>query len=78
MTTAQEIKNLDKSKIYSIKQQAGKLATLTAAKYYYCNIYKCYIVVTRAGILQFFGSAQRAQIYGKKNKHFKEFKSRKH
>ncbi len=73
--TEQEIKNLDTKKIFSIRRKVGKLASLTVAKYFKCSLYNNYVIVTREGILNFFGDAQKAQIYGKKGKDYKEFKT---
>ena len=76
MYTATEIKALNTSKIYSITQKVGLLATATMAKLYIHTIgKKMYYVVTRKGILNYTGDAQRAVIYGKKNIDFKEFKT---
>ena len=77
MITIEHIKNLDPSKIYSIREQVGNLATLTKAKYYK-SLFSgkaIYYVATREGILKFMGCAQKACIYGVKNKHYKEFKT---
>jgi len=75
MVTVKQLKNLDSKKIYSLKKQIGKLAQLTEAKYYKCNIYNSFIIITRTGILNYFGEAQKAQIYGKKGIDYKEYKT---
>ncbi len=76
MYTASEIKNLDTKKIYSITQRVGVLATSTILKLYIHTLgEKKYFVVTRTGILNYLGDAQRAVIYGKKGIDYKEFKT---
>jgi hypothetical protein len=76
--TEKEIKSLDDKKIYSITQKVGLLASATMAKLYIHTIgVKKYYVVTRKGILNFLGDAQKAVIYGKKNSDYKEFKTAK-
>jgi len=76
MYTATEIKNLDTKKIYSITQKVGLLATATILKLYIHTLGgKKYYVVTRKGILNYLGDAQRAVIYGRKNIDYKEFKT---
>ena len=76
MYTAEQIKNLDPSKIYSITERVGILATYTKVKLYIHTLgQKKYFVVTRTGILNYTGDAQRAVIYGKKNQDYKEFKT---
>ena len=75
MVTVQQLKNLDTKFIYSIKKRVGMLAELTEAKYFKSSFSNTYVIATRAGILQFMGCAQKAQIYGKKNVHYKEYKT---
>jgi hypothetical protein len=76
MYTAEQIKKLDPSKIYSITEKVGILANSTKLKIYIHTLgQKKYFVVTRKGILKYLGDAQRAVIYGDKNKDFKEFKT---
>ena len=76
MYTSEKIKNLDTSKIYSITQKIGLLASVTTAKIYIHTIgKKTFFVITRKGILNYYGDAQKAVIYGKKNIDFKEFKT---
>jgi hypothetical protein len=76
MYTAEHVKNLDPSKIHSIDQKVGLLSRLTLAKIYIHTIGpKKYYIVTRAGILNFYGCAQRAVIYGVKNQDFREYKA---
>jgi hypothetical protein len=77
MYTTEEIKNLNPKKIYSITQKVGLLGSATLLKIYIDDFQKnrFYNVVTRNGILNYFGNAQKAVIYGKKNIDFKTFKT---
>jgi hypothetical protein len=76
MYTAEQIKKLDTSKIYSITERVGILATSTKLKLYIHTLgQKRYFVITRKGILNYLGDAQRAVIYGKKGTDYKEFKT---
>ena len=75
MVTVKELKNLDTKYIYSIKKRVGLLAELTEAKYFKSSFSNTYVIATREGILNYFGDAQKAQIYGTKGKHYKEYKT---
>lgn len=76
MYTEQEIKNLDTSKIYSICERVGAFATSTKLKLFIHTLgEKKYFVVTREGVLNYLGDAQRAVIYGKRGVDYKEFKT---
>ena len=76
--TVAEIKSIGQSKIRRINKRVGKLATSMQFAIMKHTNYKdeeIIIVVNRDGLLKYWGDAQQAAIYGKKNTHYKEFKT---
>ena len=71
----QEIKNLGTSKIRTVSQRVGKLAS--SMQFKIMKDHGSVIVVTRKGLLKYMGNAQLAHMCGTKNKDFRTFKTAK-
>lgn len=78
--TLQEIKSLSETKILSVTEKVGLLGKATKLKLMkMSDVYgkEYFNVVTRQGITNFMGDAQRAVVYGKKGIDYMEMKTAK-
>ena len=71
--TTQEIKEMPSSKIRTISDKVGQFGSF--AKFKVMKESVGIVVITREGIVQYLGNAQYAFFSGKKNIHYRIFKT---